>query len=342
MTPSFVRTSRRSQELARPVLGQILTSLTCVLVLSAIAAPLPAAAQGSADALVDRGVELRRSGDDEGALALFAEAWEQTHGARARAQMALAEQALGRFVEAEAHLLEALAVQDDAWIARRRADLTLALEAIQHRLGYLELRGGIEGADVRLDGRSVARLPLERPLRLVTGSYRLEIVARRHYPITRIVTIASDATTRELLEMTPMPDAPGSVALDSDGNPASVRSSTGRPRRAIAASVLGVGAAAFGGAVAAFVVRERRAEDYNSDECLAGGRTRGENCGDLHEQAIRAQRASYATLGVGIAAATVGSLLFAIGGDEETPTTASFACGAEVVSVWGARCVVRF
>lgn len=257
--------------------------------------------------------------------------------------MALAEQALGHFVEAEAHLLEALAATDDEWITRRRPDLQVALEAIQHRLGYLELRGGVDGAEVRIDGRSVGRLPMEAPLRLVTGGYRVEVVARGYYPLARIVTIVSDATTRELLAMTPLPEAPPSTEVSGSPVRTDATDSARRRRHAIGGSLLGVGVGALAASLASYLVREDRAQSYNSDACLAGGGTRGENCGDLYDEAIRAGRASYAMLGVGVAAAGVGTWLLVTGPRRhDAPRATSLACGLGAGTRWEGRCRLRF
>lgn len=62
----------------------------------------------SVDDLIHHGVELRRHGDDSGALLEFRRAYEAGHSPRAAAQMGWAEQALGRWLEADAHLREAM------------------------------------------------------------------------------------------------------------------------------------------------------------------------------------------------------------------------------------------
>ncbi|MBK8590796.1 MAG: serine/threonine protein kinase [Sandaracinaceae bacterium] len=174
-TPTLSRSVRltlaRSSRL-RMGMGVALLAVTLLLLVR----PAVAHAQDTAEAnaLIDQGVERRRAGDDEGALELFTRAWEAGHAPRARAQMALVEQALGHFVDAEAHLLEALAVTEDEWIVLRRADLALALEAIQLRLGYLEVRGGIEGPDLPPRwtlGRDASARPAHSPRG--DGSYRM-------------------------------------------------------------------------------------------------------------------------------------------------------------------------
>lgn len=330
----FHRTHRRR-------LAAILLSSFTLAAFVCVSSSASAQPEESADAAVDRGVELRRAGDDEGALELFTRAYERDHSPRARAQMALAEQALGRFVEAEAHLVEALAATDDAWIARRREDLQHALEAIRLRLGHLEIRGGVDGADVRIDGRSVATLPLERPIRIATGSYRLEVVARGYYPAIRTVIVVTEATTREAIELSPLPDAPASI--DATNATTEPRGERAHGRRVLAASSLGVGGGLLATAVAMYFVRESRAADYNSDACLEGGLSRGENCGDVYDDTIRAQRTSAATLAIGIAAVGAGTLLFAMGGEgDASRASTALACGPDLGGSWGGRCRLRF
>lgn len=84
--------------------------------------------------LIAAGVAARRDGNDDAALALFTQAWEQGHTPRARAQIGLAEQALGRFADADTHLVEALASAEDEWIIAQRAALEEALVGVRARL----------------------------------------------------------------------------------------------------------------------------------------------------------------------------------------------------------------
>jgi len=317
-----------------------------VAVALAVGWPAVVNAQETPDgnALIDHGVERRRAGDDLGALALFTRAWETGREPRARAQMALAEQALGHFVDAEAHLIEALAANQDEWIVARRADLLLALEALQRRLGYFEIRGGIAGADLRIDRRSVGTLPIEQPIRIAAGSYRMEVVARGHYTVARQITIVPGGTTRETVVLTRTPVAAPS---ESDDETRGV-GETGRDVRAIVgASLLGAGGVMLGTSAVMFGMRQHRANSYNSDACLVGSATRGETCGDLYDDTLRAQRASAVTLALGVALAGAGTLMFAIGHDatEDSASRTSavrVACGASFGASWGAQCRLQF
>src|SRR5437763_4760244 len=118
------------------------------------------------EALIKRGLELREKGDDEAALREFRRAHELSRSGRALAQVALAEQALGHWVDAEAHLTEAMRRDREPWIARNMRLLRQALADIQSHLGSLELSGAAGGAEVLINGARAGTLPLGAALRV--------------------------------------------------------------------------------------------------------------------------------------------------------------------------------
>jgi hypothetical protein len=75
----------------------------CALVCAFLIGSRPALAQ-DADVLIKPGVELRREGKDQVALEEFRPAFDVAPTPRALAQIALAEEALGRWIDAEAHI----------------------------------------------------------------------------------------------------------------------------------------------------------------------------------------------------------------------------------------------
>src|SRR3954451_10973455 len=88
-------------------------------------------ASASEEELINRGIALREARNDGAALEAFRQAYALSKSPRTLAQMALAEQALGRWVEAEADLGQALGRADDSWIARNKGLLSQALAEIQ-------------------------------------------------------------------------------------------------------------------------------------------------------------------------------------------------------------------
>jgi hypothetical protein len=79
------------------------------------------AAGGDEDALIRRGLQLRRAGHDEAAVATLQQAYGQEASPRAAAQLGFAEQAAGQWTKAGEHVDEALRAANDPWIDRNRA-----------------------------------------------------------------------------------------------------------------------------------------------------------------------------------------------------------------------------
>ena len=153
-------------------------------------------------------VHLVRDRRYEEALARFRRAWEASRSPEALAQMALASQALGRWVDAEHHLVAALASDTHPWIARNRAHLDEALEEIRRHLGTLEVRARTPGARVRIDAGEATPLPLASPLRLVVGTAHVEVSADGYVTVRRALEVRPGDDLLETFELTPAPRDP--------------------------------------------------------------------------------------------------------------------------------------
>jgi hypothetical protein len=140
------------------------------LALASSAGPRPAqAATTEADDLVNRAVELRRSGDDEGALSLLLRAYALDHPPRATGQLGLCEQALGRWADAEAYLTEALKAEKDPWVEKNRPTLEDSLAFVKSHVARIEIEGEPVGAEVWVNGSLVGKLPLAAPVHVAAG-----------------------------------------------------------------------------------------------------------------------------------------------------------------------------
>ena len=179
------------------------SSLLATLPSLAFAQPAP---DRCADGVRD-GVALRREGRDVEALELFRTVAQRCPQARVRVQLAWAEQAVGRWVDAERDLGAALATRDDPWVEARRDRLDADLARIREHLGQLQITGGVEGAEVLLDGVVVSTLPMSAPVSAVAGAARLELRREGYYPVRRDVTIAAGVVAREEVQMRPEPPA---------------------------------------------------------------------------------------------------------------------------------------
>jgi serine/threonine-protein kinase len=168
-----------------------------------VGTPLRASADEAEDpeALILRGLELRRQRDDVTALALFQRAYSLESTPRCRAQIALAEQSLGQWIAAEKDLQAALAQADDWWIAQHRTTLEQALGFVTTHLGWLQIDSNVQGAEVAINGAGVGATPMAKPVRVVTGSALVRVSASGYAAVERTVTVEANDHTREFVEL---------------------------------------------------------------------------------------------------------------------------------------------
>jgi hypothetical protein len=233
---------------------------------------------GSESALIRRGLDLRQKGQDEAALQEFRRAYEISKTGHALAQIALAEQALGRWLEAESHLIEAL-TRRESWIGKNKKHLDQALNDIQGHLGSLELPGEAKAGTVKVDGVQMATLPLTAPLRVPAGSIALEVQAPGYLPIIRNVVVPARGLARENLTFVAIPAAKplppvipppqiagGPATTEVEARPVAARPTWG-PARTVGV-ILGVAAlGALGTGVAFHMLHENHAKSYKSNGC---------------------------------------------------------------------------
>lgn len=260
--------------LARVVSFAIAIALCAGLLFAAT--PARAADDPAAEALISRGIELREKGKDDEALVLFRQAYAKAPSARARAQVALAEQALGLWVNAESDLVAALEAGDDPWIAKNRGALEGALAIVRRRLGSLEVRG-TDGAEVLLDGVRLGVLP-SVPFRVEAGTRRLEVRGGGYHAATRVVEVPAGGVAREtvtLVKATEPTDEAGG------GAPGRAAADTGEGQRVLGYVLGGLGLGMAGVGTVILLVREGEKADYNADTTCPGlGKPQPKACDD--------------------------------------------------------------
>lgn len=250
--------------------------------------PSSVAAAQDPRALIDEGVTLREQGRDEDALERFRRAYELSPSPEALAQIALAEQALGRMVDAEAHLREALAGEPDRFVRRYRRLLLEALGEIGAQLGTISIVGGVEGAVVAIGGVRRGTLPLEEPVRVVAGPLRVTVTREGYRPFEREIEVPATGAREVAVELEPLAgpapliDAPDAVVANGE-----------------AAWMLPTGIAAAGAGAAAVVVasvlmalREDHARARNACFAVDPG---APGCVSEFHQAVGFEAASVAT-----------------------------------------------
>lgn len=218
------------------------------------------------DALVRQGVALRQQAHEEAALAVFERALGLSREPRVLAQVGLAEQALGRWVDADRHLAEAQRAAGDPWIARNRASLAEARSQVGSHLGRVLVFAAGVGAQVLVNGQPLGSLPMASPAPVATGTNLIEVRAPGYVTMTRRVEVDAGAEVRETFAMVPEPatpvvattTAPAALAVSppAPATPAVMApvapARSGGARRVLAWTSLAVGVAGLaGGAFAA-------------------------------------------------------------------------------------------
>lgn len=302
----------------------------CALSVLILAMPSMALAQGEdAETLIRRGVELRRSGQDEQALSSFEAALRVQDSPRARTQVGFALQALGRWVAAERSLLEASNAREDSWIRRHRPQIQASLQEIGRHLGSLTVTSNAPRAELVVDGFVLATLPMSAPLRLPIGPATLTVRAENFVPMSRTVTIEVGVTSRESFDLAPdsmpLPDRVVHLSTHSEVTPVAPRERRSNHLRTAAWVTGGVGVASAIAAAVMLGVYNDTATQWNDFSCVRNGGTRGDNCRPLLDAALLQQGVMaglFVTAGV---LAVSSAILFGVSGTSP-PQEARLPC----------------
>jgi serine/threonine-protein kinase len=172
-----------------------------------------------AESLIKSGLELRRQHRDAEALDAFRRAYAGSPTPRALAQIAFAEQALGKWVEAEADLQKALAVRDDPWIVHNLPLLQRGLATIQQHLGWIEIAADVSSGDVRINGVDLGTLTLPGKLRVEAGSVDIELRASGYEPARRLTSVEAGGSGHESIHLVPVETASAGTPTSALTNP---------------------------------------------------------------------------------------------------------------------------
>lgn len=194
---------------ARILATPIAASLFMVVLSQVLAGPVMAA---ETDDLITKALELRRHGDDQGALPLLQEAFSKSHSPRATAQLGFCQQGLGQWAEAETQLTSALsAATTDPWIRKNRGVIESALVIIRTHIARVEVIGDPAGAEVFVNGNSVGRLPLDESVHVGAGEIEVEVRASGYKTATKSFHIDAAQYQKVVLRLE-HEAAPGAVA----------------------------------------------------------------------------------------------------------------------------------
>lgn len=271
--------------------------------------------------LIAVGIALRKEGRDAEALAVFEQARTLRRTPRAVIQIALAQQALGRWREAEQGIVEGLREPDDPWIAEHRAYLDESLAAVRAHLATLEVESSVLGAEVWIGGVLAGHAPLDAPVRVAAGDVTVLLRAAGYAEVERTMHAEPGSSVHVVFVLSDRGSQPPYLA---PGRPVDV-AAPARPASGTRAlgwiALAGAGGlAALGGA--ALLTRELEAQAYNNDaQCTpTATQSRADRCGTDRDIGTAAQTIGIAALaGAGVVGAVSAIVLWT--GPRPSPST---------------------
>lgn len=257
------------------------------------------------EALLRKGIQLRREGQDEAALAVFLEAEAQApNSVRVLLHVATAAQAASKWLMADEYLHKAMSHEDDPYFVRYKAEIEEVRAATSQRVGHFRALGEPDGAEVILNGQVVGTLPMETPKTLEAGTYVLEVNKPGYYRLRRPVAVPGGVLTRETVQLNER------TGNGPDPDPAGAASVPQEPKGWWASSWVtwtlgGVAVAAGATSGVSFYLRQREADHWNDNSrCLDANRAttpRSQICGVVRNHIDTAEQVGIITGVVGVA-----------------------------------------
>jgi hypothetical protein len=306
-------------------------------------------AQPVDESLHKEGIALRRQHRDAEALAVFERALALDGSARTRAQVALAEEALGLWVEAERDLSSALAGGQEPWFQQHRDDLKVALDAIRARLGSLDLTCNAGSSQIWINGWQKTDWPSSSDARVVAGDVQIEARAPGFVTQTRTIHVAAGERANAVFQLAELEDTSGprATASTESARPAKAAavSTRGAPRapsdlaHGVAFASLAGGLVLAAGGSVALAIRNSNAAIYDDDSrCFYGGLTRDQRCSSYRVATTTAGDLAIVQFGVAAVALTASAILFDLGAKTHASVVGEVACSVGT----GISCTGRF
>lgn len=311
--------------------------------------PGVAHAQESAEveAILKRGIQLRREGQDEAALAVFQQAEAQAPtSVRVLLHVATAAQAASKWLLADEYLRKADQHSSDPYYVKYRSEIEEVKNITAQRVGHFRAVGEPSGAEVSLNGQVVGTLPMEKSKTLEAGTYVLEVSKPGFYRLRRPLSVPGGVLTRETVELNERtgPDPAEGGAAGAAAEPPSFWASSG-----MTWTLAGVALAAGATSGISFFLRERAAEHWNDEERCIGSSTLDANrpredlCGSVRNDIDTAEQVGIVSgvVGLAFAGAALTHWLATSGSDSgvqdvakrDREPTGSVQCGAGFMNV---------
>jgi hypothetical protein len=238
----------------------VLSFCLCAPCPLAHAQPAPAQDAGqSADQLFDKGRALYQSGKLQAAHDALAAAWALKNSYDIAANLATTELELGLARDAAEHFAYCIRTFPSTGSKKNLAAVKRSLEEARTKVGALEIKVSVDGAEVVVDGKSVGHAPFKEEVFVEPGARTVEAKLAGYEPAKKDVQLSKGGAAQVSLVLVaakPTSPAPGRAAEPSLSDPGKGSeqnpppAGAGGPNR----TVLIAGGAAAGAALVAGVV----------------------------------------------------------------------------------------
>jgi hypothetical protein len=171
------------------------------------------------ETLIRQGVELRRKGEDARAEGYLLRAYQLAATPRTAAQLGLVELAVKKYLEADAHLGEALRTRD-SWVEENRHMLEDCRSSARKHLLRVELTSAPKGTVFAVEGAAAETLPADGVVWLAPGvTTTLQLDAPGFKSAKIRVAGAAGASRRVALDMPALVEPPKAAAAPTQPAP---------------------------------------------------------------------------------------------------------------------------
>jgi hypothetical protein len=283
------------------------------------------------DEFLVQGIEQRRKGDEVKALELIQKAYKLNPIPRHAGQLALVEQALHRWIDADKHLREALSSGTSPWVKKNRDVLEKAALVIDQHLGQIDIKTDVPQSELWVTGTRVGVIG-DKPLRIYAGKVQLEIRAKGY--VTKLVMVQIPPGKNTEIQVTldkqeehsvvPVPSSSSTAPpTTSTTTPTPPPSSSWTGRKTVGVISLGVGAVGFGVATIFGIQSLNKLSEYK-DLCPTSNTCSDVNKGtSLYNDGRQAGLIANIGIGVGVIGVGVGVYLLLTGGSSENTKTSA-------------------
>ncbi len=158
-----------------------------------------------AKAAYDKGVDLANQKDFKGAEESFLTAWKIQKSYDVAANLGVVEDELGKATDAAFYFTYALKSFPASGSSQKRDWLEARVKEARAKVASVTLDINIAGADVKIDGKSAGKAPLEDEQLLVPGEHTIEVSAADYQSDVQSLKLVAGATRTIKITLTPPP-----------------------------------------------------------------------------------------------------------------------------------------